>query len=64
MIIGLYVEAYVKNHSLCLLQEYAPNTVSKYMTFVDNINSILQEVGPTDPTVFLEDFNAQFGTDN
>ena len=50
---------------LCLLlQVFAPNTVSEYTAFVDNVNDNLQRVSSTEPPNILEDFNAKIETDN
>ena len=52
----------VKDRLLCLLQEYAPNAVSEYQAFVDDVNDTLQRVGSTESTILLGDFNAHIGT--
>ena len=54
----------VKDRSLCLLQVYAPNAVSEYQVFVDDVNDALQRVASTEFTIVLGDFNAHIGTDN
>ena len=54
----------VKNRSLCLLQVYALNVVSKYQVFVDDVNDAPQRIRSTESTILLGDFNAHIGTDN
>ena len=54
----------VKDRSLCLLQVYAPNTVSEYLAFVDDVNDVLQRVGLSESTILSGDFNADIGTDS
>ena len=51
------------DRSLCLLQVYAPNALSEYQTFVDEVHDALLQVSPTESTVLMGDFNAQVGTD-
>ena len=53
----------VLDRSLCLLQVYAPNTMSEYQTFVDEVNDTLLQVSATESTVLMGDFNAHVGTD-
>ena len=53
----------VKDRSLCLLKVYAPDFVSKYQAFVDDVNDALQRVGLTESTILFGDFNTHFGTD-
>ena len=43
----------VKDRSLCPLQVYAPNAVSKYQAFVDDVIDALQRVGLTKSTILL-----------
>ena len=54
----------VKDRSLCLLQVYAPNAVSEYQAFVDDVNDALQRVGSTESVILLGDFNAHIGKDS
>ena len=54
----------IKYRSLCLLQVYAPNTVSEYQVFVDEVNDALQRVRSTESIILLGDFNAHIGTDS
>ena len=54
----------VKDRSLCLLQVYAPNAVSEYQGFVDDVNDALQRVKSTESTIHLGDFNAHIGTNS
>ena len=49
--------------SLFLLQVYAPNAMSEYQAFVDEVNDALLRVSPTESTVLMGDFNAHVGTD-
>ena len=42
----------VKDRSLCLLQVYAPNAVSEYQAFVDDVNAALQRVEAAESKVF------------
>ena len=53
----------VLDRSLCLLQVYAPNAMSEYQAFVDEINDALLRVSPIEPTVLMGDFNVHVGTD-
>ena len=53
----------VLDRSLCLLQVYAPNAMSEYQAFVDEINDALLRVSATESTVLMGDFNAHVGTD-
>ena len=57
------LELKVKDLSLCLLQVYAPNAVSEYQGFVDNVNNALQRVRSREYTIILRNFNARIGTD-
>ena len=43
---------------------YAPNSISEYQAFVEDVNDALQRVGSTESTIFWGDFNAHIGTDN
>ena len=43
---------------------YTPNAVSKYQTFVNDVNNALQSVESTESTNLFGDFNAHIGTDN
>jgi len=43
----------VKNQPICLLQVYAPNAVSEYHAFVDEVNDALLRVSPSESTVFI-----------
>ena len=54
----------VKGRSLCQLQVYAPNAVSKYQAFVHDISNVVQRVGSTESTILLVDFNMHIGTDS
>ena len=54
----------VKDRSLFLLHVYAPNAVSEYQAFVDDVNNALQRVGSTESTILLGKFNARTGTDS
>ena len=47
----------VKNRSLFVLQEYAPNE-SEYQAFLDDVNDTLQRIGSTEFTLLLGDFIA------
>ena len=42
----------------------APNAVSEYQAFVDDVNDALRRVGSTESTILLGDFNAHTGTDS
>ena len=48
----MYVEAKVKDLSLCLLQVYARNAGSEYQVFVEDVNDALQRVGSTESKIF------------
>ena len=54
----------LKDWSLFLLQVYAPNAVSEYQAFVEDVNDALQRVRSIESTVLLGDFNAYIGTDS
>ena len=54
----------VKDQALRLLEVYAPNAVSKYQAFVDDVNDALQRVGLTESTSPLGYFNTHIGTDS
>ena len=54
----------VKDPSLSLKQVYAPNAVSGYQAFVDDVNDALRRRESTESTILLEDFNAHIGTDS
>ena len=43
---------------------YAPNTVSEYQAFVDDINGALQRVGSTKSIILLGDFIVRIVTNN
>ena len=53
----------VKNRSLCLLQLYAPHTVSEYQVFVNDINDDFQKVGSTESTILSGNFYIHIETD-
>ena len=54
----------VKNWSLCLLQVYAPNAVSEYQAYMDDVNDALQRAGSTESTILSGIFIAHIGTDS
>ena len=55
----------VKDRSLiCLLQVYAPNVVSEYQAFVDEVHDALQIVGSIESTLLLRDLNEHIRTDS
>ena len=54
----------VKDWSLCLLQVYAPNAVSEYQAFVDDVYDAFQRVGSKEFAILLGDFNAHNGTNS
>ena len=63
-ITGLHVEELkVLDRSLSLMQVYAPNAMSKYQTFVYEVNDALLRVSPTESAALMGDFNAHVGTD-
>ena len=41
---------------------YAPNAVSEYQPFVDDVNNAIQRVGSTESVTLLGNFNAHIGT--
>jgi len=53
----------VENQSICLLKVYAPNAMSEYQAFVDEVNDALLRVSPSESIVLVGDFNAHIGTD-
>ena len=53
----------VVDRSLCPLQVYAPNAMSEYQAFVDNVNDTLLRVSATESTVLMGDFKAHVETD-
>ena len=46
------------------MQVCAPNIVSEYQAFVNDVNDALQKVELAESTVLLGDFNAHIGTDS
>ena len=46
----------VKERSLCLLQVHAPNAVSDYQAFVNDVNDALQRVRSTKSTIHFGGF--------
>ena len=52
----------VKDRSLSLLQVYAPNPVSKYQAYVNDVNNAFQRIGSIESPMLLRNFNELVGT--
>ena len=48
---------------LSLIIIYAPNAMSEYQAFVDEVNDALPRVSPSESTVLMGNLNAHVGTD-
>ena len=43
---------------------YAPNAVSEYQAFINDVNDALQRVGSTESLILLENFEVHIGTES
>ena len=53
-----------KDHQSYLMQVHAPNTVSEYQAFVDDVNDAFQRVGSTESVTLMGNFNSYIGTNH
>ena len=54
----------MQERSLCILQVYAPNIESQYITLLEGVEVAFGKATSSESLVFLGDFNAHMGIDN